>query len=367
MKILFFTQSFYPNIGGVEKHVEEVSKVLMKKGNKVTVVSEQIFNGNIEKIPNYQKICKSDINRSNNKNTDKSASIPYFKYKNIEVIYLNFGKNGWFKKFRIWWQLWKNRSLIYNSDLIHCHDVFIWYLPFRLIFYNKPVFTTFHGYESYPIRKRAIIVRKISENLSWGNICIGDFIKKWYRTNPTYVSYGAVRIKGQESKVKNQRSAIFIGRLDEQTGVLTYKDAVKIIKKNIADFKLTVIGDGKFKSKIKGRGLSILGFKDDPILYLGSHRFAFVSRYLSILEAMAKKKLVFAVYDNPVKKDYLKMSPFAKFIVISNTSSNLAEKVLYFLDHPEEEKKLVNRAFTWVHNQTWEKMAVLYLKLWRNY
>ena len=40
MKILFLTRSFYPNVGGVEKHILEVSKALTKRGHIVTVVTE---------------------------------------------------------------------------------------------------------------------------------------------------------------------------------------------------------------------------------------------------------------------------------------------------------------------------------------
>ncbi len=53
---------------------------------------------------------------------------------------------------------------------------------------------------------------------------------------------------------------------------------------------------------------------------------------------MAAKKLIFAVYDNPVKKDYLGMAPFAKFIVATDSSKELAMKILFFFKNPEQEK-----------------------------
>jgi len=37
----------------------------------------------------------------------------------------------------------KNRQLLQNADIIHCHDVFYWYLPFRFLYPHKPVFTPF--------------------------------------------------------------------------------------------------------------------------------------------------------------------------------------------------------------------------------
>jgi len=41
MKILFLTRRFWPEIGGVEKHVLEVGKQLVKLGHEVEVVAEE--------------------------------------------------------------------------------------------------------------------------------------------------------------------------------------------------------------------------------------------------------------------------------------------------------------------------------------
>ena len=177
VNILFFSRLFHPHIGGVEKHVLEVAKRLVAKGNKVVVITEEL---RTEDIPVYLQSKKK---------------IPRHEIVNsIEIYRVPVGKDNWFKKFRIWKCLWDNKKLIEESDIIHCHDVFFWYLPFRFLFFKKPVYTTFHGYESYPLKSKFIVVHKISERLSRGNICIGDFIKKWYGTKPDYVTYGAVEI-----------------------------------------------------------------------------------------------------------------------------------------------------------------------------
>jgi len=71
--------------------------------------------------------------------------------------------------------------LIQEADIVHCHDVFFWYLPFRFLYPKKKVFTTFHGWEGiFPPKWQAKVIRNISEKLSFGNICVGDFIRKWY-------------------------------------------------------------------------------------------------------------------------------------------------------------------------------------------
>lgn len=43
MKILFFARLFYPHIGGVEKHLFEISTRLTAMGHEVTIVTESLL------------------------------------------------------------------------------------------------------------------------------------------------------------------------------------------------------------------------------------------------------------------------------------------------------------------------------------
>lgn len=345
MKILFFCRYFYPHIGGVEKHVLEISKILLRKGYKITVVAEQ------------------DSKEEKKKET----------YKGITIHRIPVGENEWLKKWRVWLWLFRHEFLIERADVVHCHDVFFWYFPFRFFYPFKKVYITFHGYESYPIRKKAIIIRKISEWFSFGNICVGDFIAKWYGTKPTFVIDGGVKIQNSKInpfdklRVRNQKysknSAVFIGRLDEQTNILEYAKAVRLLRKKLPDFKLSIVGEGKYKEQLSD--MIVLGAKENPEKYFSSHRFAFVSRYLSILEAMAVKRLVFALYDNPIKKDYLKMAPFSNYIIICSNARDLYKRVLFYINNPQLEKKLVDKAYAFVQNYTWQKATNNYISLWK--
>lgn len=147
MKILFITRRCYPQIGGVEKHVGEVAKVLRKKGHTVTIVSE--------------------------------ADIQYPHIKFLGLIF-------------IWLWLFKNRKIIEKADIIHCHDVFIWYLPFRFLYPKKPVFTTFHGWEGiWPIPFKNILLKRLASRLSWGTVAVGHFIEKYYGVKVDKITYGA--------------------------------------------------------------------------------------------------------------------------------------------------------------------------------
>src|SRR6266404_2210228 len=188
MKIVFLCRFFYPHIGGVEKHVMEISKRLIKKGHEVTVITE---------MPAAVSDSKKRLLRFEKLELALTESV-----NGIKIYRIFNGGEDKFKKFRIWKEMLRLQKVIQNADVVHCHDVFFWYLPFRFLYPQKPVYTTFHGYERYPITKSAIRVRKLSEKLSWGNICIGDFIPKWYGTKATIVSYGGVDVKRIDSRFR---------------------------------------------------------------------------------------------------------------------------------------------------------------------
>ena len=336
MNVLFFSNYFYPHVGGVEKHVLELSKELMKNGDHTITVVTQQFD---KKLPRFEK------------------------YKNILVYRIPIGKLNWFQKFRIWRELFRNITLIKDADVIHCHDVFFWYLPFRFLFFWKKVFVTFHGYESFPVTFKNVIVRKFAEILANGNICIGDFMKKWYSAKPTVVSYGGVDLPVKKSSPRLSSSALFYGRLDDQTNIREYAQAVRLIRKKIPNFKFKIIGEGAYRYMVKNEVVE--GFIKNPEKELLFFRYAFLSRYLSMLEALAARRLIFALYDNDIKEDYLRMSPFANCIVTAGSPEELCEKLVYYLSNPKKEKQLVDKGYKLAKENTWRKVCETYLALWR--
>lgn len=349
MKILFFSRLFYPHIGGVEKHVEAISKILLKRGHEVTVLTEKF-----------------------DKSLQDNEVINGIKIKRIEN-----GKDDWFKKFRVWANIWENRESIIDADIIHVHDVFFWFLPFRFLYPNKKVFTTFHGYEGNKIPGfRAKLMHEIAEKLSNGNICVGDFLKKWYGTKPTYITYGGVEInKSQKSKVKSKNfnskfKILFLGRLEEETGIMEYLRSIILLKNEYSKFELTVLGDGSLMAKARKLAsdnkihVRFEGFQKNIKKYLRKCDFVFTSRYLGILESFVYKKFVFAVYNNEIKKDYLEMAPFAKFISISKNSKELSGKIEWYFKNEQKRSEMIEGGFNWVKNQTWKKMVFMHVDLW---
>jgi len=342
MKILMFSPLFYPHIGGVEKHVMLLSEELIKYGHEISIITLK-----------YEQ------------------NLPEFEIRNQIKIY-RITRNQSFN----WFSILKYKFLLKNADIIHLHDfsTFIyWYLPFRFIYPFKKVYITFHGYEGIiPIPKTILLMRFISEYLTNGNICVGEFITKWYKTNADIILYGGVDEELTNIVKNNKRpSAVFIGRLEKDTGIITYINAMKILKQNYGiNIEVDVCGDGSLKDYIQKYvienhlNINLHGFVEDPGSYIIKNDFAFVSGYLSILEAMINKKLVFSIYENDLKKDYLILFPSANNINISSSPNELADQIAYYYKNMEKAKSKIKNAYSFAKYQTWEKVANSYMELW---
>lgn len=372
------TRRFYPEIGGVEKHVFEISKELTKRGHKVRVITELSPNIKIINNNNYQSIGQSDTQGIKSEEAVKSIYSYHFEYNKIKTYHLKVGKENWFKKFRIWLELGKNFDLIRDADVIHCHDVFFWYLPFRFLIPRKKVFITFHGHETrFPPTLKSIFIRKIGEWFSWGNICVGSYIKKWYRTKSDYVTYGGVDNKIGKAKVyqdisrflkknvvaRKKLNILFLGRLEEDNGVKICLSSLALMRKKGIRFEFSACGDGKLRKKVEKYG-KVYGFT--PVLnkYIDRSDFVFASSYLSILEALIRGKIVISPYQNDLKRDYLRDSPFARFVILGGNPDSLVDKMLSIISSPGVKSKMSLDGYNWAREQTWSKVVDTYLDLW---
>ncbi|HSW89700.1 MAG TPA: glycosyltransferase family 4 protein [Patescibacteria group bacterium] len=337
MKILHITRSYYPNIGGIEKHIEEFSKLLMRN-NEVFVLTED-NEGKLSNEEVYQgiKIHRIDTSGTNEKN----------------------------KKWKIWKWMIKHKTWLQGFDVIHFHDVFFWIIPL-LIFKLPKLFITFHGYEGFelPTLKQKFW-HKLGEKLTVGNICVGGFYTKWYGTSPNYVIFGGVDPASKLNKSKNPK-AIFIGRLQEDTGITEYIKSLKGTK-----LTLDVFGDGPQMEEAKKLAMELkvdvtfFGFVAVAADKVKNYKVAFVSRYLSILEAFISKVPVIAHYNNEIKYDYLMTTPFHSWVNIAHTSEEIRSNLEKITKDKKKTKTDVNAAYNWAKEQTWEKAAETYYKLWK--
>jgi glycosyltransferase involved in cell wall biosynthesis len=282
MKILFIAKYINPHIGGVEKHIQKITNNLCFRDNKIKTISEKNIN-----------------------------------YPHIKILGLLY----------IWFWLFKNRKKILESDIVHIHDVFIWYLPFKFLYPKKPVFTTFHGWEGkYPIPFINIFQKKIANKLSLKTISVGDYINKWYGIKSNIIVYGAVdKINTEATNHKAPNTIVYLGRLEKDTGLLEFLNWLKIHP----NYKITFLGEGNLKGKCKEYG-KILGNKN-PKKYLQESEYCVPSGYLSYLEARNFNCKIMTFPNNPLKINYW-----------------------------DE----IQKNYSKIKNVTWSDITDIYLKLW---
>ena len=80
------------------------------------------------------------------------------------------------------------------------------------------------------------------------------------------------------------------------------------------------------------------------------------------MEAIAHRSPVIATYQNNLRKDMLKHSPFKKLIWIEKDPKNIVTKTEMLLKEKGHAKQ--QKAFQWIKKQTWENVANSYIRVW---
>jgi glycosyltransferase involved in cell wall biosynthesis len=262
MNILFLTHHKHPHIGGVERHLRMIKEELIKKNYEVTTISEE------------------DI-----------------KPPHVKIFGLLY----------IWYWLFKNREIITRSDLVHIHDVFIWYLPFRFLFPRKRVFITFHGWEGvYPIPLWNILNKKVANYLSNGSIAVGKYIEKYYKIKTNYIIHGGIGNINKVKYLKTPNTIVWLGRQDADTGYLEFQEWLKTRKHLNVTY---ITNDPK------------------PEKYLKTAEYCVPSGYLSYLESLNYGCKIITFPNNPLKIDYWKEMKLMKSIPTWNEVVDIYKKL----------------------------------------
>jgi len=352
MKVVFLTRRYWPAVGGVERHVQFLSQALLQQlpSIELQVITEQ-----------------------------HDPSLPEKEiHQGVEILRLPLRPdtaNPDIKK-SVWGWMRQHKMLLQNVDIIHVHDVFFWLQPFLLSLHKPRIYTTFHGYEPPgPPTWKQRLMHQLAELQSERNICIGSFHQKWYGVEPTVRNYGAVDEVFAATPAPSQTKAaparstpekyLFIGRLEEDTGIWAYLEAMSALKeRNKLNFRLDIAGEGPLKIQLErfvkqtDLPVSFLGVQQaTPQLYR-NYDAACVSGYLSMLEALASGVPVVATYMTLLKRDYLLLSPFTDLVSVAAPGAAL-EAALQAPDGLRPE------AQAWAQRQTWAQLAAEYLKLWQ--
>ena len=332
MTIVFLTRYFWPHVGGVEKQVLELGRRLVKRGHQVTVVTTRHERG----LP---------------KNASRDG-LKIIRFTPLPVKY--------FGLLSIWWWMIGHWRLFKNADVVHAHSILIWYWPLKILLPKKPVYVTFHGWEGiYPIPKQNILIRKIDALIAAKNITIHDYVTKYYGIKADKIMYTAVDRPKQKVLQKNQRRLVYAGRLDKDTGLEKILKALSYLK----DFQVDFCGDGPLADECRKFG-RVHGWVDPAPFYLKAF-ICLSPGVTSILEAFTYKCLVATTYNNPMKKDYLLMTPFKNWIVVKNLPQKLAMAIKKHSRQPQMAQAKINQAFAWAKTQNWAAAVKLYEAVWQ--
>jgi len=336
MRILMVTPSFHPSVGGVETHVRRVSECLAAQGHEVHVLTHADAPG-------------------------EEALGPVIVHRLPRV-------NAW--------GAWRAaRPHLAAADIVHCHDAYSYLhfcLPSWLLPPRRPTFITFHGYEGYPIPAQAVRRRRFVRRRVRNAICAGEFICHWYGTPCFGVTYGGVDPHPAPPLPVTPR-ALFVGRLAEDTSIMLYLDALAVLRReHDRNLPLVVVGDGPLRpiaerfAEAQHLTVKFLGTVADPTQLFAEASFAFVSGYLAIWQALSLGRLVFAGYENPLKRDYLHCFPEAEqTITTAPDAATLADQLAGHLADASLGERKRTRGAALAAEHTWERVADLYLSLYR--
>ena len=349
MNIVFFVHRYWPVVGGVERYVHELAKALVAQGHRVNVVA----GATDATLPEQD--------------AHEGISIHRFPMQRSPL--------------RARWWLLRNLGLFVRADVIHVSNThmleFFWRMVGFLVSRRK-VFLTRHGLSyTHPVpdweKRRA----KRSIGLAAGVVHDGEFIGKWLGLKPDLCPNQGLSPPADELPYVAEpppTSAAYIGRIEPDSGIRIYIDAVKILARDMGrPFHLDVYGDGSLLPSLRER----VKRTDLPVTFHGRVAnaqdriveacFAFIDGRMAIQEAMARRRLVLAGYTDPLKRDYVAGEPFSPHIVPVSSGAELAERVAHYIDHPDKRHALIEQAHRHARSLTWSRTAEAYTSLWANH
>ena len=340
MKLIHVGAHFHPHVGGVERHMLRVAECLAERGHEVTVVAG-----------------------------DHTGNLPQEELLGaVRVLRFPATRSLW--RMRLWFL--RRCRWFRSADAVHLHTPYgFGLLRWAGVPRRKRVYTA-HGWGGKcPIPEEAKRLARQRADQSARLVCVGDFIDAWYGTHADMVTYGATEVVEVPGVSPRAGQVCLLGRLAQDTGVLVFADGLRLLAERTGE-KMTVVvcGDGPLSDEVRRRLthpailLDMRGFVERPEWVVAESSVTLTSGFLGILEAMALGSAVLAVSDNPVKEDYLGLSPMAEWISIARTAEDVAAMLVERLHEPaESSRRQAGREFA--RNQTWEKVVEGYERLYR--
>lgn len=361
MRILHITKKYPDAIGGDAVVVHNLKLHQLNSGNEVFILTS-----NCKEIKDEKNIFKYGL-RERPSNMDKITTR-----RLLSLIILSA---------EAFWLLKKVKP-----DIIHSHSADMgFFMSFAARLYGIPILNTCHGISFAD--KRINFIKRIAEKIflkysGFKKIVAVDLkglhiLKTSRLKNSVYIPNGVELNKSIGiTKKKNKRfKFLFVGRLEEQKGIIYLLQAASLLKGR--DFEVNIVGDGSqaghLKNTAKESGLShavnFLGKLDDQELqdeYIYSDAFVLPSIWegipLSILEAMAAGLPVIAADVGGITT--LCTDRVTGLIVKPRDSAALAQAMLEVMENEELREKLARGGRDLASGFTWENTAAGYGKIY---
>jgi len=207
-----------------------------------------------------------------------------------------------------------------------------------------------------------------------GTVAVGDFVPKWYGTPVDMITYGGVDVENysqmpmQDTKLPLRIA--YLGRFEVDTGVF---ELVRAVQAYLATHKATVelhlFGHGSLMKQLSNLQQSELPiFISPPVVditgILKTFPIIFASGYLTILEALCARRIVFAYYNNPLREDYLRLHPAADSLFVCGSVEDVVTGLSKCIQDTNNAFVRSEHGWDWAQKQSWENLAQKYVSLW---
>lgn len=343
MRIVHFVHRMYPDIGGVELSVERIAAEMSHAGHDVTIVTET-----------------------------PDASVR--DAEDVRIRHLSVRPVRPFTRARYWSWMSAHRDEFARADVLHFHDygTFVhWYLPLYAVLRSPVYAMTFHGFDSWPVRRRDDVQRAFSARRMDVTFGAGDFLRMHYsqRIDHTYV--GAPLRRRTNGVWQAQPAFLFIGRLAPDTCIAEVAAelaaAAAATRRNAS---LTLVGDGVLENELlglKNEWFDVIHTPATPDVsgFLETAGVMIGTGFLSVLDAFAYDVPVIAPALTPIKRDYFHSLPDVEHNLLYCESRTALRSTFESLLHGDGFHRASSAALSarcLADSLTWEGIADLYLK-----
>ncbi len=358
MRILFFTDYFYPRIGGgVEKVILELSIRLVKLGHEVCVLS--LDTANEKKEEWFQGVRIVRVN-----------AFDLTKIVGLQLAF-SFG-------------LWSNaKKLIkdFNPDLIHLHNRFFFSTLLGLFLkkhFQIPIIVTIHlGDINYITGIKGFFIRKIEKYMinlinknsnaltAVSNNVKNNVVKLGINEEKCLVIPNGVDLeyfKINRIFSKSPKKVIFIGRLLKNKGPQILLKSAKSVIDKIPDIQFLIVGEGPLRKHLEkyckknnlNSNVKLFGSLDDIRQIMKDGDIYVRPSYLDgmplgVLEAMASQLPVIATEISGTK-ELIQHGKTGHFVSAGNVIE-LTDAILELLENPSYMEKIANNGLEFVKSK----------------